>query len=658
MREHLRSLRSVRGALTATAVVAGIALVVAGQVTGAGRPAADEALLTAPIALSFTLMGALVLVGVGGHVVGRLMILAGLAACVALLGASWSTALPAAWLSQWSWWPPFPLIFLALLYFPDGRLPSPRWRPLAAVIALAGGLATAGFATAALHAPRTLLTEIDTPVPEAAGLPLRIAGLSFLTATAGLLGVLWSLAARWRRADDETRHQLMCLLPAGVLMVIGFGLSTAGVSGAWAVAAMTVPIAMTVAVLRYHLYNLDTIVSRALVWSIMSLLVVAGYVLIVATVRQMFVARTDAHASLAATGVIAVAFEPLRRRVQIVVNRLLYGDRDTPYKVVAQLGDLLGRTIEPRAVLPLLTSTVARSLQVPYVAVELAEDGYSRRHAEHGTPSTAVESFDMVAHGQQVGRLLVATRSPGGRFSRRECRLLQGVAVHAAVAAEATKLVRDLQHSRLRLVRAREEERRKLRRDLHDGLGPSLAGMSMQVRAAQKLVPDQSRVRQILTSLAGDLKSCTAEVRELVDQLRPPALDNGLESALRAECRRFDGADLSVRLHLSGDLETLPAAVEVVVYRTVAEALTNVVRHAEACVCDVAVERSAAALTVRITDDGVGMDRPTRPGVGLASLRERAAELGGRCTITASPPGGTAVTATLPLVPMAVPVAP
>ncbi|MEU4689833.1 histidine kinase [Actinoplanes sp. NPDC023714] len=653
----LRSLKSVRGVLTAAAVVAGTALVVIGQLTGAGRPAADEALLTAPIAISFTLMGALVLAGAGGHVVGRLMTAAGVAAAAALIGESWSTLLPLAWLSQWSWWPPFPLIFLALLFFPDGRLPSRRWRPLAIGIAGLGAVAAAGFAVAALYAPRTLLTEIDPAVPAAAQLPMRVGGLAFVATTAALLGVLACLLVRWRRADGATRHQLMCLLPAGGLMVIGFGLSAAGLAGAWAITAVAIPVAMTVAVLRYHLYDLDTIVSRTLVWSIMTLLVVVGYVAIVAAVRQMLVYETDAQASLAATGVIAVAFEPLRRKVQTVVNRLLYGERDDPYTVVARLGDLLGRTLEPSAVLPSLTSTVARSLQVPYVAVELADDGYVRRHAEHGTAPADVESFAMVAHGRHVGRLLVAARSPGARFSRRECRLLEGVAVHAAVAAEATKLVRELQESRLRLVRAREEERRKMRRDLHDGLGPNLAGMSMQVRAARKLVPEHSRVRQILTSLDGDLRTCTAEVRELVDQLRPPALDNGLESALRAECRRFDGAQPAVRLRIDGDLAALPAAAEVAVYRSVAEALTNVIRHAQALTCDVSVTRSVAALTVEIADDGVGIGRSTRQGVGLASIRERAAELGGRCTVTSARPRGTAITITLPLTPLSLPVA-
>jgi signal transduction histidine kinase len=301
--------------------------------------------------------------------------------------------------------------------------------------------------------------------------------------------------------------------------------------------------------------------------------------------------------------------------------------------------------------MPLVTGTIAHSLQVPYVAVELQERDGPVLVAEHGRPLNMTESFDMVSHGKQIGRLLVARRSTGSRFSRHECRLLRDAALQAAVAAEATRLNRDLQTSRERLVTAREEERRRLRRDLHDGLGPSLAGMSMQVRAARKLLPCdcESRAAQILDALAADLKTCTMEVRRLVDELRPPALDRGLEAALRTECARFDSAGLSVHCEVDGSLEGLPAAVEVAAFRIVAEALTNVARHSRAHTCHVAVHGNGA-LRVEIVDDGVGIPPSIRPGVGLHSMRERAAELGGHCVIEPAPGGGTSVQVELPLV--------
>jgi signal transduction histidine kinase len=253
-----------------------------------------------------------------------------------------------------------------------------------------------------------------------------------------------------------------------------------------------------------------------------------------------------------------------------------------------------------------------------------------------------------VAHGERLGRLIVANRSSTSRFTRRERRLLGDLAVQAAVAVEATRLVRDLQGSRERLVMAGEEERRRLRRDLHDGLGPTLAGMSMQVGAVRKLVTDNARVSEILAALAEDLQNCTAEVRQLVDKLRPPALDAGLAEALRTQCQRFATATLSVQFRASGTLDGLPAAVEVAAYRVVAEALTNAARHSQARTCQVTVSRQKT-LTLEIIDDGVGITDPSARGVGLNSMRERAAELGGHCVITEAWPGGTWVRVNLPL---------
>ncbi|WP_327085611.1 sensor histidine kinase [Nonomuraea sp. NBC_01738] len=622
-------------------------LVVVGQVTGAGGDSGPAAALAAPVALAFTPMGALILAGVRGAAVGRLMLATGLVAAGGLMAASWSVWLPAHWVTQWAGWPPFALIFLTLLVFPDGRLPSPRWRPLAVWIAVTAAVATVAFAVAAFDHPRTLLTEIDTPLTARAQTLLRIGGVAVLTSVAGLAGVLWSLWCRWQRADGEVRLQLMCLLPAGGLFVVGLALSVEGVSGGWALGAVAVPIAMTVAVLRYHLYDLDQIVNRAVVWLVMTVLIVAAFVGIVAAVRVVLFHADATQASLVATGLIAASFEPLRRRVQSGVDRLLYGDRDDPYKIVAQLGKVVGSTAEPNAVLPQLTAAVARSLRVPYVAIELAEGG-SHIAAEHGSVPPDVQPFELVAHGETIGRLLVATRTRGSRFSRRDMRLLRDIAVHAAVAAEGTKLVRDLRRSRERLVLAREEERRRLRRELHDSVGPSLSGMSMQLRAARKALPDDSPTGAMLTVLADDLRNCTIEVRQLVDQLRPPALDNGLGPGLRAECRRFDGTDLSVDLRVTGDLDGLPAAVEVAVYRIVAEALANVVRHAHARRCTVAVQRSYA-LAVDVTDDGTGIDGGSPRGVGLDSMKERAAELGGTFLVRPAPSSGTVVSIRIPL---------
>jgi signal transduction histidine kinase len=508
-------------------------------------------------------------------------------------------------------------------------------------------VATAGLAAAAVGQP-DLLNDLDEPSHPWVQGAVYLAGAGILLAVVSYLGVLCSLWLRWRHADADVRRQLACLLPAGVVFLIGLVLETYVVDAAWALTAVAVPLGMAVAIVRYRLYDVDLVVNRTIVWSLMTALVVVGVVAIVGILREVLIDVGETQAALVATGLAVVTVEPLHRKMQRGVNRLLYGDRDDPYLVIARLGEVLGRTVDPIAVMPMVTGTIAQSLQVPYVAVELQERDHPVLVAEHGRPLNTTESFDMVSHGRKIGRLLVARRSTGSSFSRHECRLLRDAAMQAAVAADATRLNRDLQMSRERLVTAREEERRRLRRDLHDGLGPSLAGMSMQVRAARKQLPADSRAAEILDTLAGDLKSCTVEVRQLVDELRPPVLDRGLDAALRTECRRFDVDGLAVSCEVEGSLEGLPAAVEVAVFRIVAEALTNVTRHSRALACHVAVHRNGA-LRVQIVDDGVGIASPARAGVGLSSMRERAAELGGDCTIGPAPGRGTSVRVELPL---------
>ncbi len=626
-----------------------VALVLVGQWLHQETAAAGQTALTAAIAVSFTALGGLVFAGVPGHLVGRLMVTAGLIASLAVLALSWMDWLPLAWLSQWLWWPPYGLIFLALLVFPDGNCRA----------AMAGDRGRSrrdhrGSRLLPWRSPPSTTRRLCSSPPSRR----RPSGRNSWSGSRwwrsrwvlGLVAVLVSLWSRWRRSVGETRQQLACLLAAGVLFLLGLLLDTLNLAGAWVLMVIAIPGAMTLAVLRYRLYGLEQVINRSLVWLVMSLLVIAGFVATVALLRDVLLRGDTSNASLVATGLIAVTFEPVRHRVQRGVNRLLYGERDDPYAVIARLGDLLGRTVEPQAVLPLLTGTIARSLRVPYVAVELDGSDGPQLHAEHGHAITGVEQFDMITHGERIGRLIVANRAAGSRFTPLERRLLSDMALHASVAAATTRLIRDLRESRERLVMAREEERRRLRRDLHDGLGPTFAGMSMQVRAARKLSARQPKVSQILDGLAEDLQTCTGEVRQLVDQLRPPALDRGLESALRAECQRFDSPNLSVRLRVTDDLQGLPAAVEVAAYRIVAEALANVARHAGAGTCQVVVRRERA-LIVEVVDDGIGVTAPRPGGVGLESMRERATELGGDCEITDVVPQGTRVRVQLPCQP-------
>ena len=299
----------------------------------------------------------------------------------------------------------------------------------------------------------------------------------------------------------------------------------------------------------------------------------------------------------------------------------------------------------------MLTDTVARALKLPYVALALIVDGTSRVVAETGAAGLEPEAFELAYQGEALGELRVAPRGPRETFSARERRLLDAIARQASVAAFAVRLNGELQRSRERLVNALEDERRRLRRDLHDGLGPTLAAVSMQLDAARHLLGSApAEAAEMLGSLKGEVQDVLNEIRRLVYALRPPALDElGLVSALREHVDRLAGGTLTLTFEAPSALPTLPAAVEVAVFRIAQEAVANVVRHADARSLRLSLT-VGTDVVLRVEDDGVGIGAGRRRGVGLSSMAERAEELGGRLVVERAGASGTRVEATLPLV--------
>ena len=418
---------------------------------------------------------------------------------------------------------------------------------------------------------------------------------------------------------------------------------------------LPLPLAVAVAILRHHLFDIDVVLNRTLVWATLSAFVVGTYGLIVGYLGTRLREGEDLALSILATGLVAVLFQPLRERVQRVVNRFVYGERDDPYAVVSRLGRRLEATLAPEEILPTIVETVAQALRLPYVAVALGQGDGLRVVAAHGTPGGAALIVPLVYQSEAVGHVALAPRAPGERFTAADRRLLDDLARQVGVAAHAVRLTGDVQRSRQRLVTAREEERRRIRRDLHDGLGPSLASITLKLDAARNLLSrDPTVVDALLLDLKGQAQAAIADVRRVVYDLRPPALDElGLVSALREHAARVagatpDGPTLRVAVEAPAVLPPLPAAVEVAAYRIALEALTNVVRHAGARECVLRLSLGEAFL-VEVADDGRGVPVDVRPGVGLTSMRERAEELGGRLTIAASAAGGTCVAAWLPL---------
>jgi signal transduction histidine kinase len=469
------------------------------------------------------------------------------------------------------------------------------------------------------------------------------------------------LAVRWRRAGAQERQLLRAfawvlgfIVAVDVVIWVIPELLRAPVLIPWSMQALIglpFPMLIAVAILRYGAFDFDVVIRRSVVYGGLTVAVVAVYVVVATGLGAVLGAAGAFATSLLATGITALAALPIRDGLQRAANRLIYGDRDEPVRAIRRLGDRLEASVDPESMPRIVVDAVADALKLPYVGLELGTGAAMRLAAERGNRPERVVDRPLTFRGDPIGRLIVAARAPGEPLAPSDLRLLDDLARQIGVAAHAALLTEDLRASRERLVTAREEERRRLRRDLHDGLGPALAAIGMRAGAAESLVRDDpERAARLLAELQAEVSAAVVDVRRLVDALRPPAIDEvGLVGALRLAADRLESPG-SPRLEVEADggLPDLPAAVEVAAYRIGTEAMTNAVRHAAAATCSLRLV-GGDDLTVVVEDDGRGIPTEHRTGVGLVSMRERAAELGGECRVEPRPGGGTRVVARLPL---------
>ncbi|MEV5571461.1 sensor histidine kinase [Spirillospora sp. NPDC052269] len=643
--------RSTGGAALAGAAAA-VLLVATSLVLGQWLPDDRRMVWWHPevfVALAWTPVGALLATHRTGRRVGLLMLGAGISAAVYVLSLNlaplaqlhhWPGAWLPVWLSHWLWAvDTYTLTLVLPQVFPDGRLVSTRFRPLLVLACLVP-------VVVAVHLtidPGVRRFHNGVSVYPLQSIPPVIAMLTVAT----LVLSLASLAVRFRRASPDVRRQIAWVVYPGLLteVIIYVGESTRVGDLVRDTAIVTIPICVAIAITRYRLYDIDVVINRTLVYAGLVGVITGVYFTLVGTV-SLFASDHGGMAGLAGAVAAGVVFEPTRRQLQRGVDRMLHRERD-PYRLADRLQRRLQTASDPSAALATAASAVREALHASGVAIEVLDrDGNLAALVEDGAPDARSQRVPLVWHGEPVGRMIFSgVRVP-------DARLAGILARNLAELANAARLAMDVQRSRERILRTREEERRRLRRDLHDGLGPTLASLAMTVDAARiTMRSDPEAADGMLERLRSTMGRTIGELRDLVYGLRPPALDDlGLAGAIRAlgGVVGSGGHGPRVDVEVEGDLAALPAAAEVAAYRIVQEALTNVYRHAKAARAVVRLDLSGD-LDVTVRDDGVGLPKDVRAGVGMSSMRERAAELGGSCTVSRRPEGGTLVRARLPL---------
>jgi two-component system, NarL family, sensor kinase len=636
-------------------------------------------------ALSAATVGAVLASRRPRHPVGWLLLAVGLSViALGFAGAYASYGLPTWWPGSLTWsgslgtlyvpaYQSVGMVLLAvclgfiLLLTPTGSLPSPRWRWWAWVTAAAPVIALVSLVLLPFEPqPFDWLTPNPLAISVLKG-PLRLLNrLTWIISGLAILVGTWSLVVRFRHARGVERQQLRWVVFAGTLtgmtmlamvatilaLVTGIAIAPPILFG-WlvAVGVALLPLAIGVAILRYRLYDLDYLISRTVVYGLLTAGGVAVYVAVVKLAERLLREGVGLGGSLLATAVIAIGFAPARDRLQRWVDRRLYGERHDPVQAMVRLGERLrdapGAAPGGDALTGVLQA-VCEVLRLPAASLRVAGVAV----ASFGRSGTASESIPLEHEGQQIGALLVGLRAGEKTLGAADRRVLEVLAAPVAVALHAVLLSQELQRSRERLVAAREEERRRLRRDLHDGLGPTLTAVTLKADAARSLLdtaPD--RTDGLLAELRGDAKQAIGDLRRVIHDLRPAPLDElGLLGALGEQVDRFGRQGLSISLHAPPALPVLPAAVEVAAYRIITEALTNIARHAQAHQVTVTVAIDGD-LCLGVQDDGTASTANGggwRPGTGLQSMAERAAEVGGTLQAGPTPTGGR-VQVSLPL---------
>ena len=574
----------------------------------------------------------------------------------------------AAWLQEWVWIPLIVGLGVVGWIFPEGRFLSRRWRT---AMLVACALAAVPTVLNALLPRLTVFAGFDNP----AGLDERwvpgAASASIGLALPALFGGAAAATVRFRTRRGDERQQIKWLLLA--VMAIALVLAYYGIIlatgtdpnqglAAWseylAIASfLAVPISVAFGVLKYRLYDIDVVINKAVVYAVLAVFITGVYLTVVVAAGSLTGYASNPALSGIAAAIVALAFQPVRRGTQRLANRLVYGERATPYEVLAQLGDRLAGEYAADDVLDRISAALAGGIGADRVVVWLDSGGELRpaavwpkgvRPAPIAASSAApaatddgMRSFPVRHQGEMLGAIGVH-KPPSDPLTPADEKLVGDLAAQAGLVLRNARLIEELRASRRRLVTTQDEERRRLERNIHDGAQQQLVALTIKARLAEQMIDrDPAKARDLVAQIGTETTGTLEDLRDLARGIYPPLLaDKGLAAALEAQGRK---AAVPVAVKADG-VGRLDRDVEAGVYFCVLEALNNVAKYAGASHVDVRLWWQDGEVVFEVSDDGVGFDPAARGyGTGLRGMADRLEALGGTLEVQSAPRAGTKI---------------
>ncbi len=595
---------------------------------------------------------------------------------------------PAAWTNEYAY---LAVAFIPLLFllFPDGRVPGPRWRW--AVVGLLGGMGLAFLAFLVRAETLNNLRDFGIGYENPFGIEALGQAPGFGIAAGTILALIsavacaFGLRARFKRTVGEERQQTRWLVAVGtaaaalltLTFTLGFVIDALGLYDdrslpifpimlglTAATIAFGVPTAFLVAIFRYHLWDLDIVIRKTVVYAVLAAFVTVVYAAIVAGSSQL-VGGDSLFLSIAATATVAALFQPVRRRATRIANRLVFGRRADPYEVLAGFSERVGGTYATEDVLSRMARVIAEGVGGERAEVWLGagtDEHLVASWPEETSPIGTADHVAAVRHGTEMLGEIRVRKASSEPITPAEAKLLDDLASQAGLVLRNVGLTLDLQArvdelarqaeelrtSRIRIVAAHDAERRRLERNIHDGAQQHLVALSVKLRLAKALAArDPRRGVEMLLTLAHETDVARGTLLDLASGIYPAVLEErGIGPALEDQARA--GAT-AVVVETDG-VGRLPVETEAAVYFVCLEAVQNAAKHARANRIDVRLATDGSDLRFEVTDDGVGFDAgEVATGSGLANMRDRLAAFGGEVDLTSTPGAGTTVLGRIPL---------